>query len=514
MPVPWKRIILCLDGTWVNSDKGYNRPTLDQPNATLQVPSNVTRVYRALRNRDRDGTCQISYYQPGVGSTGGIADSIAGGVFGAGVSENMREAYSFVAANYEPGDEIILMGFSRGAFTARAVASMISEIGLLNSKGMEVFYPIFKDVQNMRNTNYKDKFPTVPFPNKPKSPDRGKEYRQRLEEGGFTRLNDPDGYHIKIRCVAVWDTALALDEDRASFSPAVWERPPKSRTDLRQVWFPGAHSNVGGGLPDQEIANITMAWMMDQLASIGVAFQSNTIDRIFDESVRFYYNCGQQSKPRPDSPERKRMTQWASASIYDEHRPVRPWALGEIVQPETGLYRLAGKTTRTPGMYHVVARDTGQATPYFLRDTNEKIHRSVRIRLALEGLGYDDLGPYKCRALLKKGPWSLRRIRYVVRSTRQTLNSYGELDEAIDEKEESGWGWMYDGPKEHAPPDTLLMEEELGPYENELLRLNKGEASEVEILLLVVRSIAKYSQIAGDDNTGGSSENSSGQAVF
>jgi hypothetical protein len=64
---------------------------------------------------------------------------------------------------------------------------MISEIGLLNSKGMEVFYPIFKDVQNMRNTHYKDKFPTVPFPNKPKSPDGGKEYRQRLEE--VFRLN-------------------------------------------------------------------------------------------------------------------------------------------------------------------------------------------------------------------------------------------------------------------------------------------------------------------------------------
>jgi hypothetical protein len=66
------------------------------------------------------------------------------------------------------------------------------------------------------------------------------------------------------------------------------------------------------------------------------------------------------------------------------------------------------------------------------------------------------------------------------------VNSYGELDEVIDEKEESGWGWMYDGPKEDAPPDTLLMEEELGPYENELLRLNKGKGSEVEILLLVL----------------------------
>lgn len=225
---------------------------------------------------------------------------------------------------------------------------------------------------------------------------------------------------------------------------------------------------------------------MDQLASIGVAFEANTIERIFNESVRFYYNCGQQSKPRPDSPERKKVTQWASDSIYDEHRPVRPWALGEIVQPETGIYRLAGKTTRTPGMYHVVARDTGQATPYFLRDTNEKIHRSVRIRLSLEGLGYDDLGPYKCRALLKKGPWSLRRIRYVSRSIRETINSYGEVDEVIQENEESGWGWMYDGPKEDAPPETLLMEEELGAYENELLRLNKGENNEPLSLLITL----------------------------
>lgn len=82
-----KRLILCLDGTWVNSDKGYNRPTLQQPNATLQVPSNVTRLYRSLKKRDLDGKSQIVYYQPGVGTEGNITDTIAGGVFGAGVSE-------------------------------------------------------------------------------------------------------------------------------------------------------------------------------------------------------------------------------------------------------------------------------------------------------------------------------------------------------------------------------------------------------------------------------------------
>lgn len=82
-----KRLILCLDGTWVNSDQGYNRPTFQQPNATLQVPSNVTRVYRALSRRDYDGNIQVAYYQPGVGTEGNITDMIAGGVFGSGVSE-------------------------------------------------------------------------------------------------------------------------------------------------------------------------------------------------------------------------------------------------------------------------------------------------------------------------------------------------------------------------------------------------------------------------------------------
>lgn len=87
MLTPGKRLILCLDGTWVNSDQGYNRPTLDQPNATLQIPTNVTRVYRALKKRDSAGWAQIMYYHPGVGTSGGLADSLAGGVFGAGVSE-------------------------------------------------------------------------------------------------------------------------------------------------------------------------------------------------------------------------------------------------------------------------------------------------------------------------------------------------------------------------------------------------------------------------------------------
>ncbi|EPS30299.1 hypothetical protein PDE_05250 [Penicillium oxalicum 114-2] len=513
MTCPGKRLLVCLDGTWVNSDEGYNRPTSSDHNYSLQVPSNVTRLYRALRKTGLDGMSQIVYYHAGVGTSGSFLDELAGGIFGAGVDENIREAYSFIATNYEPGDEIFLIGFSRGAFTARSVAGLIAQIGLLNSRGMEYLYPIFKDAENIRNPDYKDKFPTVPFANKPHS---RQEYKLRLEDEGLTRLYDPDGYAIKVRCVAVFDTvgslgipdtnlstklriprstreckwydtslsntvehafqALALDEVRTSFAPAIWERPRGVYTDLRQVWFCGAHSNVGGGLPDQELANVTMAWMMDQLADLGVAFEENTIDKIFEESVIYYYNQVSHGQRKESSSNSKRWEQWAEESIYEEHKPVRPWGLGEMVQPATGIYKLAGKTTRTPGMYHRIDPETSYPTREFLESTNERIHRSVRIRLGLEGLSYDDVGLYKCRALLKKGPWLLEKVR--LRSRREVYgHDRGGYDDEVRTEQSSQdyrWAWVYDGPPEEAPPRDLMLEETLGPYEKRLLSLNKG----------------------------------------
>lgn len=78
------------------------------------------------------------------------------------------------------GDEIILIGYSRGAYTVRAVAGMISDLGLLTRDGMEYFYIIFKDMQNWMNPKYEDVFPELPFPNKPSGPHASEEYRMRL----------------------------------------------------------------------------------------------------------------------------------------------------------------------------------------------------------------------------------------------------------------------------------------------------------------------------------------------
>lgn len=98
-------------------------------------------------------------------------------------SQNIREAYSFITTNYVAGDEIILIGFSRGAYTARAIAGLINDIGLLTRRGMAVFYAVFKDIQNSHSRHYNDIFPNNPFPDKPR---RGRhfveQYKRRLVE--------------------------------------------------------------------------------------------------------------------------------------------------------------------------------------------------------------------------------------------------------------------------------------------------------------------------------------------
>ncbi|OCL01462.1 hypothetical protein AOQ84DRAFT_402491 [Glonium stellatum] len=299
------------------------------------APSNVTRLSRAIRPISKDGIPQIVYYHFGVGSQGGIVNKVVGGSTGEGLSESVREGYSFLSSNYTPGDEIFLIGFSRGAFTARSIAGLIAQVGLLTKAGLGYLGVIFKDVQHQRDPDYRSRNPNIPFPDKPSAHDP--RYREELARRGLTRLN------ISIRAIGVWDTvgslgtprigwltqvglqneeskkmsfydtklsncienafqALALDERRTAFSPAVWEKPPGNQTTLRQVWFPGVHSNVGGGYDDQQLANITLAWMMSQLEP----FLDMRTEYILDqeeENARYYKK---------------------------DHQRIRPWSFGEF----------------------------------------------------------------------------------------------------------------------------------------------------------------------------------------
>jgi uncharacterized protein (DUF2235 family) len=118
-----KRIIVCADGTWNERDQMDDQ-------THLRHATNVTKVARAVRARDRNGIDQIVYYHDGVGTHPGL-DKFTGGAFGQGIEGNIRDLYRFLVYNYDDGDEIFLFGFSRGAFTVRTLAGFISAFGML-----------------------------------------------------------------------------------------------------------------------------------------------------------------------------------------------------------------------------------------------------------------------------------------------------------------------------------------------------------------------------------------------
>ncbi|KAL8953458.1 MAG: hypothetical protein Q9222_000662 [Ikaeria aurantiellina] len=399
-----KRLIVACDGTWMNSDNGFEKDSYLpwDHNGHLQVPSNVTRICRALRPLSQDGRAQIIYYQAGVGTEESWWDHVYGGGTGAGLSENIREAYAFLAANYLPGDEIFLLGFSRGAFTARSIAAMISSVGLLTVEGMVEFYAIFKDWEHQVDPKYKSRWPDRPFPNKPSVTDPA--YGNELEKRGLTRLN------ITIRAIGVWDTvgalgipdigliqrkstdysfidtkvapnvehafqALALDEFRKPFGPTLWQKPEGQQNPitLKQCWFPGVHSNVGGSYEDTGLADITLVWMIAQLYPF-LDFDLGYIDMQRRLTVNYY---------------------------RDHDLPVRTWGLGKIYNSMAGLERLAGKKVRTPGHYYTTDPATGKETKQILPHTEEYIHSSVRVRKLLGGPGPDDQGSYVPLSLQK-----------------------------------------------------------------------------------------------------------------
>ena len=326
----------------------------------------------------------------------------------AGISEHIREAYSFICTNYSRGDEIFLIGFSRGAFTARSISSLIRAVGLLTPAGLVHFYQIFQDWEFQLKDGWTSPYPTQPWPHRPRCDTP--EYRRKLLELELTR---PD---IPIKAVAVWDTvgslgipmiglfpqppstdyafvdtkvepnienafqALALDEHRRAFTPTIWEKPAEQAWPLvlKQCWFPGVHADIGGGYHNADLANITLAWMISQLDP----FLS------FDHSYIIHEN-------------RLSLERQAARG-----HPKREWGAGRIHDSMTLFFRLGGSQIRTPSQHHHADRrsTTNQKSPpttcrHRLLHTNESIHSSVRIRMGRNGLGYNDKGKYDSEAL-------------------------------------------------------------------------------------------------------------------
>jgi len=271
-----KRLILCCDGTW-------NEP--DQETNGKPAVTNVVKLARRVAKTD-GSVPQITYYDQGVGTTGNCLERCLDGATGAGLDENIYQAYLFLMTNYELGDEIFLFGFSRGAFTVRSLGGMIRKCGILRRGAADKYHEA------------KEFYRTKIEPNDPIA----KEFRLKYSIS-------PDD-KIKIKFIGVWDTvgslgipangklaekyqfhdtelsgivenayqALAVNERRKPFSPTLWDYIRKDNQKVEQVWFCGVHKDVGGGFTDEGLSNIALLWMLNKAQEAGLKMDVEAMD--------------------------------------------------------------------------------------------------------------------------------------------------------------------------------------------------------------------------------------------
>ena len=295
-----KRIVICFDGTWNKAEKEA-----------------ATNVWRLCQRLDRTEE-QLTWYDAGVGTS---RWEKLRGAFGFGLSRNIQQGYTYLALTYEPGDQIFLFGFSRGAYSARSLGGLVRKCGILRRDQVPA-----TALHRLDNAQVQAKLDEV-IDRTPVIEQAYELYRQR-DEGpdtehskAFRRDHSHPVYDAsnpasnppqatRIRFIGVWDTvgslgvplktlqwvsafnrnrylfhdtklsgiveyarhAVAIDEYRTDYAPALWtpdDQWPAER--LKQRWFIGAHGDVGGGYaPQQPLADIALTWMIEEARSVGL----------------------------------------------------------------------------------------------------------------------------------------------------------------------------------------------------------------------------------------------------
>ena len=291
-----EKIILLSDGTG-NSDAALWR----------------TNVWRLLNFIDRTEG-QIVFYDKGIGTTSFLS-RVFGRAFGIGLPHNVLALYKFLCQNYrDESTEIFAFGFSRGAYTIRAVIELVLSEGLVASDVSDV-------VMNQKVEAAYRAYRAKHF----KSTLRIEHPLRALRDAMFAwrrgRYKPTENHFVeKIRFVGLWDTvgaygvpfdglargfsrfvwpfdlatghadsrvarvchALSLDDERRAFYPILWNRPDRKNVDeaaantVSEVWFAGEHSNLGGGNPDDSLAQISLYWMMNEATKAGLVFKRST----------------------------------------------------------------------------------------------------------------------------------------------------------------------------------------------------------------------------------------------
>jgi uncharacterized protein (DUF2235 family) len=282
-----KKLVLCCDGT-------SNQPATDL--------TNVAKLYFTLQSGDAP---QATYYHPGLGTMeppGALSwwdktwTTKLGLAAGWGIQNDIRDAYIFLMNNYEPGDDVFMFGFSRGAYTVRALTGLLHMYGLIRPGNeplvpyvVRMMFAINKATKRNDENTVKEVFHLA---NRFKStfshacqPHFVGLWDTVSSVGWFahpTKLpytaNNPD--------IAIARHAIAIDERRAFFPPNLWRPSTEGLSgprDLKQVWFPGSHSDVGGGYPEgpeSAQSKYALEWMLNEAGSAGLLIDKTRASEI------------------------------------------------------------------------------------------------------------------------------------------------------------------------------------------------------------------------------------------
>jgi uncharacterized protein (DUF2235 family) len=298
-----KRIVLCLDGTW---NRPYQAKERDDGSEVLK-PSNPLKVCRAVLPHDPATPAdQITYYDIGVGALSKypgtsntllrLSDNVLGGAWGAGFEANIEDAATFLVHNYRADDQVYVFGFSRGAAQARGLTRFLDWLGGLPAKGDAYFMPLFFRHYITTSGQGEPGDVTTATGHRPDEPlvpvvieflgvwDTVMALGSRFRASRGTSVGERS-FHVgekPAQCVRHARQALAIDEQRYDFRPEVWLGHSEGQT-LEQRWFPGVHSNVGGGYVKDGLANLSLRWLLDEAARSGLA-----TDREFTKHYRPY----------------------------------------------------------------------------------------------------------------------------------------------------------------------------------------------------------------------------------
>lgn len=251
-----RNIIVGLDGTW-------NEPEL-QPDGTV-TGTNVVKFLSALMKRG-----QIQHYESGAGTR--AWELLPGGIYGYGLDKRILGAYRFLRRCYnETGvprekNKLFIVGFSRGAYAARRLSGLLAHSGIpTKASDVERGWQIYLN----RDTESADSLKK-----------EGRFFDVSIEMVGVwdtvKATNDPDYYDdlLSSNVVAGYH-ALAVDECRKFFPILRWRKDKR----VSEVWFPGSHSDVGGGCAEMDLSDVALAWMINCAAKHGLRFKKRYIER-------------------------------------------------------------------------------------------------------------------------------------------------------------------------------------------------------------------------------------------